>query len=86
MTSDVSSRSFQMKSEILIGVWGECPNKFLRSEAGRRRELFQKFIKPALLADAKKQRVAAPALLAKAASVYTLALLADAVCKQTNRA
>ena len=58
-------------------------NKFLRSAAGRRRGLFQKFMKPAPLADAKKQSVAALALLAKAASVYTPALLADAVCRQT---
>ena len=54
-------------------------------------------MKPALLADAKKQSVAAlallakaasvytPALLAKAASVYTPALLADAVCKHRNQ-
>jgi len=40
-------------------------------------------MKPALLANAKKQSVAALALLAKAASVYTPALLADAVCRQT---
>ena len=40
-------------------------------------------MKPALLADAKKQSAAALALLAKAASVYTPALLADAVCRQT---
>ena len=58
-------------------------NKFLRSVAGRRRGLFQKLMKSALLAGAKKQSVAALALLAKAASVYTPALLADAVCRQT---
>ena len=42
-------------------------------------------MKPALLADAKKQSAAALALLAKAASVYTPALLADAVCKYRNQ-
>ena len=42
-------------------------------------------MKPALLADAKKQSAAALALLAKAASVYTPALLADAVCKHRNQ-
>jgi hypothetical protein len=43
---------------------GRSLNKLLRSATGRLHELFQKFMKPALLADAKKQSVAALALLA----------------------
>jgi hypothetical protein len=35
MTSDVSSRSFQMESEILIGAWGSAPTSFCdRQRAG----------------------------------------------------
>lgn len=68
--SDVSSRSFQMESEIIIGVWvGGASTSFCNRRRAGGVDYSQKFMKPALLAGAKKQSAAALALLAKAASV-----------------
>ncbi|MBO5568926.1 MAG: hypothetical protein J6A79_08370 [Clostridia bacterium] len=61
-----------MESEILIGVWGGGAST---SFCNRRRaggvDYSQKFMKPALLADAKRQSVAALALLAGASMTTT---------------
>ncbi len=63
--------AFDRRSKIIRGL-GRSLNKFLQSAAGRQSGLFQKFMKPALLADAKKQSVAALALLAGANMDTTL--------------